>query len=210
MKNFDRNDLLNLNEINRKQIIKKKIEPGALYDARNIKELPKFPQQPNKMLLMKQEKQYEPGIAFEVRNIKELPKFTQQPIINRPPMKPQKQFEPGISFDARTVGNLPFRPKYNKLPSVKPKERIKNEPIPEKLTYKEVIAKNIKERERIAKVAILGDFNDLLPEPNINGSMFEDDVEVDIDSDDEDLPTRPFLAGMILAGMVSLGFGLYK
>ena len=175
MQNFDRNDLLNLNEINRKQIIKKKIEPGALYDARNIKELPKFPQQPKIMPLIKTDKQYEPGILFDARN-------------------------------AGKLAPLPI--------DQKPNERIKkkrdNKQAPVNLpTYNEVIAKNIKERERIGKVAVLGDFNDQLPEPNINGSMFEDDVEVDIESDD-DLPTKPLIAGMILAGMVNLGFGLYK
>lgn len=182
---------------------KKKIEPGASYDARNIQSIQKFPQQPSLNIPSpKPQKKYEPGVNFDSRNIKELPQFTQQqPLTNRPPIRPQKQYETGIAFDARSVGNRPFRPQYNKRPSVQPKERIKNDSKTNTSTYAEVIAKNIKERESIGKVAILGDFNNL----NI-----DDNIKVDIVSyDDVDLlPAKLTVGAMIIQGMVNLGFGL--
>lgn len=175
MKKFDRHDLLNFNEINRKQIIRKKIEPGVLFDARNIQELPKFPQLP----------------PMKIRN-----------------PKPQRKYEPGIVFDAKSVGNRPFRPKYDEPPKVPPKERIKDDFKANTPTYAEAIAKNIREREKLGKVVVLGDFNDQLREPNINESMFENDITVDIDSDDDDNDFKLGIGRMIIQGIINLGFGL--
>ncbi len=84
---------------------------------------------------------------------------------------------------------------------MQPKERIKNDSKTNTPTYAELIGKNIKERESIGKVAILGDFNNL----NI-----DDNIKVDIVSyDDVDLlPAKLTVGAMIIQGMVNLGFGL--
>jgi len=137
-------------------------------------------------------------------------RFEREDLLALNQRRASKPIEPGILFDIHNSrhNNDRFlnlsKLNNNESPAKKFNESKKQ---PQKIYQPGVLfdAHNAKINQ---KVAILGDFNDKLPKPNINESLFEENISVEIDDDAFDSNYTGTFAQIVLQGIMNLGFDL--